>query len=117
MKIYQIIKAVGCYEDYHKYVQATYLSKERAENELARLKASVPDCDECPYSSEYQYKPIETDCPHHKPYNFTFGEYYEEDDEDNENVYTCENCVDSYDAPSYSIEEFEVDESEESDNE
>lgn len=105
MKVYQIFKATGCYEDYHKHVQATYLSKERAENELARLKATVPDCDECPYSEEYQFQPIETQCPHHKP---VVVDYYEED----EDLYSCENLIDSYDAPSYSIEEFDVDESE-----
>lgn len=113
MTIYQIIKAVGCYEDYHEYIVGTYLRKQKAESELARLKAEVPDCDECPYSEEGQNKPIETDCPHHKPYNFTVGKYYEEDDEDNENVYICKNCIDLYDAPSYRMEEYKVDESEE----
>ena len=116
MKVFQIIKGAGCYEDYHEHVQATYLSKERAENELARLKASVPDCDECPYSSEYQDKPIKTDCPHHKPYKFTISEYYEEDDEDNENVYICKNCIDLYDAPSYRMEEYDVIDDENSDD-
>lgn len=101
MKIYQIIKATGCYEDYHEYVQATYLSKERAENELARLKASVPDCDDCPYSEEGQESPLETNCQFHKPkyinHNDGWAPYYE-----------CENCVDPYDAPSYRMQEHEV---------
>ena len=39
----------------------------------------------------------------------------EYDDEDL--TYTCKNSVDSYDAPSYSIEEFDVDESEDTSNE
>ena len=106
MKIYQIIKATGCYEDYHEYVQATYLSKERAENELARLKATVPDCDGCPYSEQYQDKPIETSCPHHKPELY---DWYENDGE----LYICKNCVDPCDGPSYKMKEYEVDESEE----
>ena len=109
MKIYQIIKCVGCYEDYHEHVQATYLSKERAENELARLKASVPDCDECPYSEEGQEKPLETNCPHHKPtyinYNDGWAPYYE-----------CENCIDPYNAPSYFLKEYDVTDNENSDD-
>lgn len=105
MKIYQIIKATGCYEDYHEYIVGTYLHKQKAENELARLKAEVPDCDECPYSEEYQDQIVETDCPHHKPRLL--------DCENGDDLYTCENCIDSYDAPSYKMKEYEVDESEE----
>lgn len=104
MKIYQIIKAVGCYEDYHRYTIGTYLHKSKAEAEIKRLRAEVPDCDECPYGENYQFQPIETQCPYHKP---VAVDYYEDED-----LYSCENFTDSYDAPSYSIEEFEVDESE-----
>ena len=109
MKVYQIIEATGCYEDYHEYVQATYLSKERAENELARLKASVPDCDDCPYSEEGQESSLETNCQFHKPkyvnHNDGWALYYE-----------CENCIDSYDAPSYKMKEYDVIDDENSDD-
>lgn len=104
MKVYQIFKATGCYEDYYKHVQATYLSKEKAELELARLKSTVRDCDDCPYSEEGQTAPIKTDCPLHNPTPRNYPGY--------EPYYVCTNCIDSYDAPSYSIEEFDVDESE-----
>lgn len=105
MKIYQIIKAVGCYDDYHEYVQATYLHKEKAEQELARLKTTVPDCDDCPYSEEGQETPIQTDCSLHKPIYYNDFPGYAP-------YYTCENCIDPYDAPSYKLLEFDVDESE-----
>lgn len=108
LKVYQIVRAVGCYEDYHEYIVGTYLHKQKAESELARMKAEVPDCDECPYSEEYQDKPIETDCPHHKPYNYREYNNWEDDDD----AYTCKNCIDPYDAPSFRIDEYEVDESE-----
>ena len=105
MKVYQIVKAVGCYEDYYEHIVGTYLHKQKAENELARLKAEVPDCDECTYSEEGQENPLETNCQFHKPkyinHNDGWAPYYE-----------CENCVDSYDAPSYRMKEYEVDESE-----
>lgn len=106
MKIYQIIKCVGCYEDYHEYVVGTYLHKEKAESELAKLKARVPDCDDCPYSEEGQKTPIKTDCLLHSP-------EYHNDCPGYAPYYTCENCLDSYDAPSYKMSEYEVDESEE----
>ena len=101
MKVFQIIKCVGCYEDYHEYVQATYLHKEKAERELAKLKASVPDCDECPYAEEGQEAPIKTDCPLHSPKYHNFSGY--------KPYYNCENCIDSYDAPSYKMKEYEID--------
>lgn len=105
MKIYQIFKASGCYDDYYRYAIATYLHKSKAESELERLRAEAPDCDECPYSDEGQEAPINTTCPHHKPRYNAYPGYAP--------YYTCENSLDSYDAPSYSIEEFGVDESEE----
>lgn len=105
LKVYQIIKAVGCYEDYHEYIVGTYLHKQKAESELARLKAEVPDCDDCPYSEEGQESPLETNCQFHKPkyinHNDGWAPYYE-----------CENCIDPYDAPSYRMKEYEVNESE-----
>ena len=105
LKVYQIIKSVGCYEDYHEYIVGTYLHKQKAESELARLKASVPDCNECPYSEEGQETPIQTDCSLHKP-------VYCNDCPGYAPYYTCENCIDPYDAPNYKLLEFEVDESE-----
>ena len=109
MKIYQIIEATGCYEDYYEYVVGTYLHKQKAENELARLKASIPDCDDCPYSEEGQESPLETNCQFHKPkyinHNDGWAPYYE-----------CENCIDSYDAPSYKMKEYEVIDDENSDD-
>lgn len=108
MTIFQIVEATGCWEDYHEYIVGTYLHKQKAESELARLKAEVPDCDECPYSEEYQDKPIETSCPHHKPKKYTKNWHG-----DDCVSYGCKNCIDPYDAPSYRMEEYEVDESEE----
>lgn len=106
MRVYQIIKCTGCYEDYYEYVEGTYLHKEKAEHELDRLKASVPYCEDCPYTIEYQTRPIITDCPHHKP---EICDYYEEDGD----IYACRNCIDPYDSPSYKMNEYDVDESEE----
>lgn len=113
MTIFQIVEAVGCWEDYHEYIVGTYLHKQKAENELAHLKATVPDCDECPYSEEYQNEPFKTDCPHHKPKKVKYGENRGEDIYEVITVYTCKNCIDPYDAPSYRMKEYEVDESEE----
>lgn len=104
MKVYQIFRATGCYDDYHRYAIGTYLHKSKAESELERLRSEVPDCDECVYS-EWLSKQKQVKCPHFKLRTI--------EDDDEEVYYDCENYVDSYDAPSYSIEEFEVNESEE----
>lgn len=108
MKVYQIFRASGEYEDYHRYAIKTYLHKSKAEAELERLKSEVPNCDECPYM-DWIAEQVQVDCPH---FELETAEY---DDEDL--TYTCKNSVDSYDAPSYSIEEFDVDESEDTGNE
>lgn len=105
MKVYQIEKIEGVWEDTWRTIVGTYLSKKKAESELAKLKADVPDCDECPYSDEGQKSPINTTCPHHKPKYNTHPGYAP--------YYTCKNNLDSYDTPSYSLLEFDVDESEE----
>lgn len=102
MKIYQIFKASGCYDDYHRYAIATYLHRSRAESELERLRSEVPDCDECVYNEWIDEQEL-VNCPHFKLETI--------EDEDEEKLYSCKNCINSYDAPSYSIEEFEVDES------
>lgn len=104
MKVYQIFRAEGCYDDYHRYAIATYLHRSKAEVELERLRSEVPDCDECVYS-EWLSKQKQVKCPHFKPEIV--------DVHVKEVLYRCKNYIDSYDAPSYSIEEFEVDESEE----
>ena len=108
MKVYQIFKATGWGDDYYRYAIKTYLHKSKAEAELERLKSEVPNCDECPYM-DWIAKQVQVDCPH---FELEIAEY---DDEDL--TYTCKNTVDSYDAPSYSIEEFDVDESEDTGNE
>lgn len=104
LKVYQIEKTEGTWEDTWRTIVGTYLSKKKAESELAKLKAAVPDCDECPYSDEGKETPINTTCPHHKPKYYAFPGYAP--------YYTCENNLDSYDTPSYSLLEFDVDESE-----
>lgn len=106
MKVYQIFRASGEYEDYHRYAIKTYLHKSKAETELQRLIAEIPKCDKCPYGSHLQTKKIEPDCPHFKL------KVWEADEYDDEEVYDCENMLDDYDIPSFSIEEIEVDESE-----
>lgn len=104
MKVYQIFRAEGCYDDYHRYAVRTYLHRSKAESELERLRSEIPDCDECVYQ-EWLDTQKQVSCPCFKLETV--------EDEDEEVLYRCKNYVDSYDAPSYSIEEFEVDESEE----
>lgn len=109
MKVYQIEKTTGEWEDTYHTIVGTYLSKSRAEVELERLKQKTKEeykCMDCPYSWERSDKPLDVDCPEHKPENENEGM------SDMQPDYYCENWIDSYDAPSYKLLEFDVDESE-----
>jgi hypothetical protein len=95
MKIYQIHEYSGEWEDYRDYIVSSYLSKEKAEEEMERLieKAnenkrckSCPlyfcsaDCDlDCECGSdeceEYKAEEIKKYCDNYKIYKDEVGEY------------------------------------------
>ena len=63
MKIYQITKFGGEWEDSYEYVEKTYLSKEKAEQELNRLNNRLDElkqheerCDSCTVNYGYYIK-------------------------------------------------------------
>lgn len=111
LKVYQIEETIGEYEDTQHIIKGTYLHKQRALAELERLKQKVKEdyrCMDCPYSWERPDKPLKVDCPTHEPIYENAGlKKYGVIPE-----YSCENLEDSYDAPSYRLFEFDVDESE-----
>lgn len=105
MIIYQIISSIANENKDNYYVQGTYLHKCKAEKVLTQLTNEVNRCLNCPYRNRYLTSPLETDCTEHTPFNV--GDYGDE------YGYSCRNSIDSYDAPTYYIKEYKIDESEE----
>lgn len=111
MKIYQLHKIGGLWEDSYDYIIGSYLRKERAEEELGKAKAKEEklmlksgQCEMCPFVGEEK---CELDNLLSKYYDYCSDMKLSEDDDP---YLYCENKYYHWDNSFFEITEVEVEE-------
>jgi hypothetical protein len=109
MKIYQIHKSGGMYEDHYDYIVGSYANKERAETVMADLEqksktryAEAFHCVGCPSWEQLEdnIEQIAQKCAEY------CNRFCREDNDDG--GFECSNWQSYYEMPGYQIEEVEV---------
>ena len=111
MKIYQLHEYSGEWEDFRDYIRGSYLRKERAEEEKAKVEAKEKElvekskkCNNCPALDAYPFASFDSLFPEYCHY------CSEMELEETDYGVNCKNYYLKWDASTFQIKEVEVEE-------
>lgn len=112
MKIYQIHEFGGEWEDFYDHIIGSYISLERAKDEMAKRQAKIKEelqqshmCNGCPICDSFGRDDIEVlakECAN-------YCKHFERENYEDGSI-DCVNWTSRYDEPSFEIKEVDVEE-------